>query len=296
MRRYSLPFKTLVGTEMVLGAWHYRIGSGDWLRAEAGVAGWDYLAQLEFHRDIEVDGLRARNACGLESETPVDIVVTAHCPAARFRQIVYRTLVPEGSWAGAMTFAIPSTEIAEQIRLDTEIILKGERPAAARLTARYPGSRLFSESIQLEIEGTRSRMPLESASFARQLSYLRAPRAHWYVDCGSGDLHAPVMRGLRVYLNSDQPGFAVAAQRGEQTILAMLKADIARNLLETALADDSFQAGNLDFGEGSLGEAAVRVLRLCFRDMKPSDVLALARRDPSRFQAIVVSQFNQHDD
>jgi len=295
MRRYSLPFKTLVGTEVVLGAWHYRIGSGDWLRAEAGVAGWDYLAQLEFHRDIEVDGLRARSACGLESETPVDIVVTAHCPAARFRQIVYRTLVPEGSWAGAMTFAVPSTEIAEQVRLDTEIILTDKRPAAARLTARYPGSRLFSESIQLEIEGTRSRLPLESASFARQLSYLGAPRAHWYVDCGSGDLHAPVMRGLRVYLNSDQPEFADAAQRGDQAVLALLKADIARNLLEAALADESFQAGNLDFGEGTLGEAAVRVLRLCFRDTKPTDVLALAKRDASRFQAIVVSYFNQHD-
>lgn len=295
MRRYSLPFKTLVGPEVVLGAWHYRLGSGDWLRAEVGVPGWDYLAQLEFHRAIEVDGRRARSACGIESKTPIDAVVTVHCPTARFRQVVFRTPIPEGSWTGSITFALPSAELAEQLRLDTEILLTGERAPAERLTARYAGSRLFHESIQVEIEGARSRMPLESASFTHQLSYLGAPRAPWYVDCGSGDLHAPVMRALRVYLNSDQPQFADAARQGDQTVLAMLKADIAQNMLEVALGDDSFRAGNLDFSEGTLGEAAARILRLCFRDTKPGDVLALARRDPSRFKAVVVSHLNQND-
>jgi hypothetical protein len=108
-------------------------------------------------------------------------------------------------------------------------------------------------------------------------------------------LHAPVMRALRVYLNSDQPQFADAARQGDQTVLAMLKADIAQNMLEVALEDDFFQAGNLDFSEGTLGEAAARILRLCFRDTKPCDVLALARRDPSRFKAVMVSHLNQND-
>jgi hypothetical protein len=281
---------------VILGAWHYRIGASDWLRAEEGVAGWDYLAQLEFQREIEVDGTRARSTCGIEAEAPIDLVVTAHCTTARFRQVVYRMRLPPAPWAGAVACAIPSAELAEQVRLDTEIVLKGERLAAKKLTAHYAGSRLFYETTQIEIEGARSRMPLESASFTQQLSYLGAPRAPWYVDCGGGELHAPVMRALRVFINSDQPEFADAAKRGEQTVLAMLKADIARNMLEVALADDTFQAGNFDFAEGTLGEAAARVLRLCFRDMKPSDVLGLARKDASRFQAIIASHFNQHDE
>lgn len=293
--KYSLPFKTLVGPEVVLGAWHYRIGSGDWLRAEGGVAAWDYLAQLEFQRAIEVDGVRARSACGLGPQTAIDAVVTAQCPVARFRKVVYRTAIPNASWTASIAFAVPSAELAEQMRLDTEIVLSAERATAERLTARYAGSRLFHESIQVDLEGALSRMPLESASFTHQLSYLGAPRAPWYVDCGNGDLHAPVMRALRVYLNSDQPKFALAAKNGDGTLLAVLKADIARNMLEAALADDSFKAGDFDFAEGTLGEAAARVLRLCFPDMKPSDVLSLARRDASRFHATVISHLNQND-
>jgi hypothetical protein len=294
-KRYSLPFKTVIGAEIVLESWHYRIDAGEWLRADSGVAGWDYLTQLEFYREMKLDGVRVRSVCDLEPTTPLELIVTAHCPAARFRRVAYREAIPGESWERSITFAMPSQEIAEGLRLETEIILMRARPTAARFSARYLGSRLFSESVQIDLEGVQSRMPLEYARFSQQLPWLDAPMAPWYVDCGTGELHAPVMRDLRVFLNSDQPAFVSAAQHGDIHIIALLKAEIARQLLQTALADDEFLSGNTDYEEGTLGQAAIRVLRLCFRDRKPAEVLNIARQNANRFQAMLISRFNHND-
>lgn len=294
-RRYSLPFKTALSSEIVLGAWHYRVGSGDWLRAEGGVAGWDYLAQLEFRREISIDAPSARRACEVEPRVPLELIVTAHSAAARFRAVVFRAPLTERPWSGFAEFPVESTHLAEQLRLDTEIILAKARGDARPFTARYTGSRLFTDSSSIDIEGRRGRMPLELTSFAQQLIWLDAPRAPWYVDCGSGDLHAPIMRDLRVFLNSDQPAFTASAQRGDETTLTLLRADIARQLLETALEDEAFRTGAEDYPEGSLGEAALNVLRLCFRDMKPTDVLTLARRNGGKFQGMIASRFSRND-
>lgn len=290
-RSYSLPFKTLLGTELTLGRWHYRIGTGDWQHADPGVRGWDYLSELGFYRDITVDGAKARSACDLESTTPVELIVTVHCPAARFRRVLFRATVPEEVWTGSATFTVPSREIAESLNLETELILMQARGSGSRFSAQFQGSRLFSDGVDIDIEGARSRMPMESVSFSKHLGRLEAPRAPWYVECGAGDLHAPVMRELRVYLNSDQPAFAEAAQR-DSTILVLLKADIARQLLETALEDEDFRQGATDYGEGTLGETALRTLKLCFPHARPADVLSLARRDASRFQAMILSRYN----
>jgi len=291
--KYSLPFKTLVGQEVALSAWHYRLGNGDWLTVASGVPGWDYLAQLEFRREVQIDAQKARIACGLDSITQLELIVTMLSPPARFRRVVWREKMPKETWVGLVTFQVPSEEISEYVSLDTEIILSAGRQQNGHFTARYAGSRLFAETTRIELEGNLSRMSLEMASFAKQLPWLHAPRAPWYVECGSTGLHGAVMRDLRVYLNSDDEQFLALAKNGNEPTLWLMSAEIARQLLEVALEDQAFLEQTDNYEEGTLGQAAQRVLRLCFQDTKPSDVLTLARRDPGRFQAILMSNFRQ---
>lgn len=66
-------------------------------------------------------------------------------------------------------------------------------------------------------------MPLEIASFVRQLPWLNGPHAPWHVDCGSQDLHLPVMHDLRVYLNADAPSFLEGITQGNPTLHALLR-------------------------------------------------------------------------
>jgi hypothetical protein len=257
----------------------------------------DYLTMLEFHRDVAVDTLLVRQACGLEDATPIALVVTVHSPVARFRRVlVCHSLLEEASSSIPVYFEVPSAEVAGHLRLDTEIVLMRRAATRTRFAAHLAGSRLFSETVAIEIEGTASRMPLEVASFARQLTWLNAPRAPWHVDCGSRDLHFPVMHDLRVYLNADAPSFLDGVTRGDRALHALLKAEVAKRMLESAFEDADFLGGIRDFGDGTMGQAAVRILRLCFGDMTPKDVSVIAARDPGKFEAAIRSRFTPDHD
>ena len=291
-RRYSLPFKTAAATDIELGGWHYSLGGEDWIRLEDGVPRWDYLSQLSFHRELTVDGSAIRSTCELKKEAPLVLAVTAHCPAARFRRVLFRQEVTGGKQTYGARVDVPSASVAGNIRLETEILLVEEPRIESRFSPKYAGSRVFRDSTSVDIEGTRSRMPMQIARFSEQFAWLNSPNAPWYVDCGTGELHTPVMHDLRVYLNADQPQFIEAANRCDATLISLLKADIAKRILENALADDSFVHGSSDFDEGTMGEAAMRILRLCFDDMAAPEVLSLAKSSSAKFEAIIRSRFN----
>jgi hypothetical protein len=295
-RRYSLPFKTAVGQEVTLEPWHYRINDGDWLLAESNIPGWDYLAPLHFRRDVAIDASALRRACSLNADARIQLVVTVHSPVARFRRVLARDNIPSsGSSRTALSFAVPSTEIATSLRLETEIVLTTSAVQPERFAARFAGSRLYEESVTVNIEGAASRMPIEEASFSRDLPWLNAPRAPWHVDCGSRDLHSAVMHDLRVFLNSDVPAFIGALGAAEPHVHGLLRADIAKRILEMAFEEESFLAGQTDFSEGSMGQVALRLLRLCFGSLPARDASELLHRQPGKFDALIRSCFSPEE-
>lgn len=50
--------------------------------------------------------------------------------------------------------------------------------------------------------------------------------------------------------------------------------------------------GAEDFGDGTMGQVALRVLRLCFGDLSPKDARVMAERDPAKFEAAIRSRFS----
>jgi hypothetical protein len=175
------------------------------------------------------------------------------------------------------------------VRLETEIVLAGHPAPVGEFAPTQPGSRLFTEVSVFAIEGTRSRMPTEMASFASQLPWLNAPNAPWFVYCGVGDLHAPVMRELRVYLNADQPRYAEPATKADPLLVGLINADVAASVIGIALEDDEFVGGGSDYAEESLGQVAARLLGLCFPFSQRSEVAQIARESPARFVAVIRS-------
>lgn len=290
-RRYSLPFKTLIGTEIEILPWHYRTGGDDWIRIEheGAIPSWDYLTNLEFSRDLRIDGDKARTACGLGLDAELDLVVTLISQSSRFRSVVYRGEVANGSSTQAISFKAPSDALAESVRLETEVILATRQESSDEFAPSMAGSRLFSEFAVFAIEGTRSRMPIEIAAFGSQLAWLNAPMAPWFVSFGSGDLHAPVMRDLRVFLNSDQPAYAVPAQNADPLLVGLISSDVAASLIGSALDDADFVSGSTDYGEESIGQAAAHLLGICFPSLARQDVAQLARENPARFMAAIRS-------
>ena len=297
VRRFSLPFKDLIGTEIELGAWHYRASSGDFLTVGDDIPGWDYVKGLEFRRDVVLDGAQVAASCDLPPDASVALVVTAHSPAARFRRVVFRSgsLSMSRKVIEAQFVLANSYELSRELRLDTEVLLIKAGSLKKALVANLAGSRLYSDTVRISLEGSGARMPVEMADLGCQIPGLIAPDAPWHVLLETSDLHAPVMQSLRVFLNSRDTPVATAARDGDVRVLSLLKADVARRLLIVALQDEEFLANPDVYAEGSTGEAARRLLRVCFKELSPQLVQTFASSEPARFESLIQSAMNLSD-
>jgi hypothetical protein len=292
-RRYALPFRTALATDVELSAWHYEREPHVPVKVEESIPGWDYLMPLNLQREIIVHTDRLRANCGLDPESKIRAVVTIQSPRSRYRAVHYCSdLLGNDRSTEAVRCSVESAKLAGEILIDTEIILIGSSASRKPFLAHLPGSRLFSERITVELEGSSSRMPTEVAKFSEQLAWLGAPRAPWYVSCAAANLHAPVMSALRVYVNSDEPSFAEAARRADPLVVTLLGTDVTRQILLTALGDPQFLSEKHDYAEGSFGEVAARLLSVCFGDRKPVDVKAIADHDSAKFDAVIQSIMN----
>jgi hypothetical protein len=289
-RRFSPPFKDLIGNEVSAGAWHYRADDGNLLLVDGTIPGWYYLKNLELHREVEVDGARVAGTCDLPTGATYSLVVTAHSPSARFRRIVFRSNALERKNEKiAIHFDLAGLSLSKEVRLETEILLAHPVATKTPFVATLPGSRLFGDIARIDLEGNGSRMPIEIADLTNQIPGLSAPRAAWHVLMETSDLHAPTMRSLRVFLNSAEPRVIDAIQTGDRLMLSLLGADVARRILSAAIGDDDFIENPEDYEEGSIGEAARRLLRLCFPGQSPSNVRAVAASNPARYESAIQS-------
>jgi hypothetical protein len=290
-RKYSLPFKTLLGAEVSLSAWHYSYDGIDWMVAdqEEGVPGWDYQSPLQFRREGWIDTDLACAACDLPPGSELELTITASSPASRFRKVMFRRRLDPGRVELAPVLVFASEHLAETVRLETEVLLIRAAGVASDFSASLPASRLHTEVVTFSVEGNLSRMPVEVVPFASGLPWLRAPEAPWYVECGSGDLHAPVMRELRVFMNSDRQAYVERCQQGDAELVGLLAADVAIHVLTFALKDESFTSGSEAYDEGTLGEAAARLLNICFSQAEREEVARMSKENPGRFMAVIRS-------
>lgn len=292
-RSFALPFRTALQTDLTLGDWHVEREPGLPVRIGRSIPGWDYLMNLKLQREIHLEYSRVLSACGLDEKSKIVLVVTAHSPPSRYRAVCYRSaLLSVESKTESVKCQIDSSKLAGELSLYTELVLVKGSGTRKPFLAHLAGSRLYTETINFELEGSSSRMPVELTKFSEQLAWLGAPRAPWYISCGTADLHAPVMQVLRVYLNSEEPAFADIARRADPTLVSLLGADTARQILRSALNDDDFLAGSRDYDEGTLGEVAVRLLLVCFGTLRAADAKALSERDGSKFDAAIQSSMN----
>jgi hypothetical protein len=291
-KRYALPFRTALSTDVELSVWHYEREPDVPVKIGTSIPGWDYLMPLKLRREAIVNAARLRTSCGLSQNIEIRLVVTVHSPQSRYRAVHYLSNpLGDDRNTESVRCAIDSANLAGDFIIDTEVVLMRSAGPRKAFVAHLAGSRLFADRLIVELEGSSSRMPTELAKFSEQLAWLKALRAPWYVSCVL-NLHAPVMNGLRVYVNSEEPSFAEAARRADPHVVTLLGADVTRRILLAALNDDEFLNEAHDYAEGSLGEVAARLLSACFGNLDPAAVKAIAEHDGAKFDAIIQSSMN----
>ena len=286
----ALPYRTATLAALELSPWHYTRADGLVVRLERAIAGWDYDFDLALSRKFRLDAAQVRRECGLTDDAVLQVCTIASSQAARYRTCVWRSSTVSGATAdGSIGFLIPGTGLAESLSLATVVVLVSVRRSDSPFVAHLRGSRLLAEEVDIRLEGTGSRFPVESVDFQTNLPHLRAPNALWYLSWSRSDLTVPAMRDLRLYLNSRSKALVGAAAAGDPNLVGMLSVDVARQLLNGALDCDEFDPDPAAFPEESTGRVAQRLLAVCFPSMGLSEIRAMRVASPSKFEAMVQS-------
>jgi hypothetical protein len=178
------------------------------------------------------------------------------------------------------------------LKLSTVLVfMRGEH--VDPLGASRPGSTLWSDTQQCDLEGAAARFPVSAVDFAT-LPRLE-PESAWTLDWQTADYTDNVLGALRLLVNSGYPGVvdAVVTGRGgrEAEILrACINHDVAETLIRTALDDEEFLGESDHYPEGSVGRTISDLVRL-YWDEPPTTLAARARDHPQRFEMELQSRF-----
>lgn len=188
-----------------------------------------------------------------------------------------------------MTAMVPGTEVGGTLTITARIVLAVPDSAPlSPLAPNLPSAILWQDRRRFRLEGGGSRFPVVGTSFAES-GLAEGRRSLWYLSC-TPDLDASDTGSIRLYLNTDHPAIISMLQHPEakdsMTLSEMLRHDVLRQLIHTALRCEDLQDSH-DYGEGTLGELFVNLIRRYFPDRSLSDLRSQHDNDPGELEAVL---------
>jgi hypothetical protein len=185
------------------------------------------------------------------------------------------------------TVHLDSTRLAYHVTLTSTVSLAAVVSSEDSLAPVVPGARIWEESIDLQLEDGRGRIPIEVVSFRTSFCGKGFEHALFHVEVAA-DLDLGVEQTVRVYLNGDIPAFVDAIQRRQPFAEALLWDAVLRRLVSLAIYGEMFTPG-VKYAPGTLGANLLRWIAQAFPSMPWDQVHDLALHDISRFEAALQS-------
>lgn len=239
-----------------------RVKASDWLVVPTGceplsnpsaVPHWHYATDLLVERTLSVklDALRADSH--LAAGDDVYGLITWISTSTGLQGSSERIRLVEGT--NELNVSIPGIEVGGLLKLRS-IITAGVRAAARNrdpLRPRRVGSTLWSEDLDILLEGDSSRFPTEALNF--EANGLGPRNCAWRIEVDTTDLDAPALSALRVVLNTEHPAYHRITENADspeaEITRQVIAYDVARQLVVAALSQDDMVAS--EYERGSIG-------------------------------------------
>ena len=269
--------------------WRLRVGGLDDVLEEM-LPYWDPTTPLRLARRITVNADAVRADCQLGQRAVLRAALVWSCPGTGLRgrgSIV--DLGPGDEQVVELALDLDGALLSDRVHLETQILL-ARAAHAGRLGAHQPGSILWSDPFTVLLEGASTRFPSEWLDFCAA-AWLPAD-AGWFLDWDPDDLHAPVLAGLQLKLNSNHEAVRAAVSAiqplaVEKAIRNAIWFDVARTLIVAALDNPQFGSSTAAFEEGSIGAAIRRLIRMQFPGDTVEGLAQYRRSQPLRFEALL---------
>lgn len=271
---------------MVEGEREIDLGS-EWL------ADWDLARDIIIRRRVQVDFDLAAVQLQLPAdEIELSLLLRIGTGAGRMpRRINDRTVqvMDRENSDVLIEEAVRGSALSHRLIADTHLLLSVLPPTLGTLSPRTAGARLWTDRLDIRLEGEEPRFPMEIMSFGDRFAGRLDAHALWYLHWVPGNLDRDFGGAVRLFVNSDRPDFADRFIMGDRATLQVVLADTMLQLVGAALSHDDLDAIIDDAEEGSIASQVGFWMRLAFPGQKSAQVRSLLASHPARFHAALVA-------
>jgi len=216
---------------------------------------WDYNLDLILRREIVIDTVGARAQCQLPADASLALaVIWRSTGSGLFGRVAYQAIPTSGALTQRLDVTIAGKDVGGVLVVETALVLADSFNGGNTLAPHRAGSMLWNDRVTTRLQGDASQFPIAVVDFSRT----SLPEdAAWHLDI-SGSLESAAMGSLLLLVNernrtvADAFGRAGNPRPGDRLALSAVYADVARTLVEHALASEEF-TDEAEFDDETLG-------------------------------------------
>jgi hypothetical protein len=269
---------------------------GEVVADETYLRKWDSAKDLAWTRVIKVRAGSDLASARIPSGSRLSIVSSWWSPATATRDagpVTQIVVEPDSVQEIPQKLHAPGSRLRRSIHLRTAVTLHS-RAAGAPLDSLAPfqrGSVLWDDRTTVILEGKAPRFPITAVSFPE--NDLGEANSCWRLDW-SGELEAPAMGALRLWLNTANDNFYAAVVSPEKlpengAVRSSLRFSVANELLGFALARAD-EMEHASFESGSSGRVFADLITRLFPRMSIAELSALRLTSPSEYSVLLQSR------
>ena len=253
---------------------------------------WDPNTNLTVQCAVQIDAPKIWDDCRLSVGDQLSIGVSWHSPGTTLRGCGDQRAVvhTNGTVDITLSMTIPASEVSRRVYLQaclyiTTLAGGGRDPLAAALL----GSTLWSDEVEILLEGIGSRFPVEIVNFDG-VSWIPTGAA-WYLEWDPFAPYNSLLGTVRLLVNAANSRVVNAVRTSDQQspeeflIRSAIYFDVGRTMVREMLASDEFRE-NLDrFPKGSVGFHVATLLKILFPGESAQALRTMATERYSWFDA-----------
>jgi hypothetical protein len=189
---------------------------------------------------------------------------------------------------------VPGRLAGGRLDLRSSVVLRSADVGAPPISARRPGSILWSDTRQVHVEGSAARFPVTAVRFSGLPAIPDA--AAWVLDWSPEDLGEPASSALRLLVNADREDIVAALRTGgvapgAEALRSFVRLDVARALIHAALRSDLYVENSEGWDEESLGRLLSGLIERVWPGIPPHGLRARLAEDPARIDGEIQGAF-----
>jgi len=278
----SFPYQTLEDSIFGSNQWFIEDSNNNWIELPQEMAGWSYKMNLRLRRKFSLDIENIFKKTGLPENAEVKVVCSCFCQSTNFKKLFFSSepISNENRNFDAQ-FTIYGEDLSGSILIQTELVLTQDLKFNQPFVAKKTGSRLAYIESKVFLEGSGSSFPTTAINFENESSWIGSQDAFWHLEWESHALEVPVLRDVRLYINSKHQTFIDQIKDPNSTMSAVVSLDVMRRMITGAMMNEDFIERFEEYPPDSVGDVVSKQIQNCFpgRDLKEIHYMFKSKRE-----------------